>query len=347
MRICYFTLTRNIPPRDAVYLNGLKENGAEIIECKDHSPSWRKFWALYKKHRLIKNDYDVLVTGYTAHILVPFARLISRKKIVFNALSSLYEGIIVSRGQSSPFSFRGIYCWLIDFFAFHLAHLPLLESQEQVNYVSKKFFVSPKKLLKSWTGANDQDFFYDPAIPKAKDFTVLFRGGFLPESGVEYALEAAKILKDENIKFRIIGNGLFAPAAEKILASFDSRHVEWIKNKLPPAELRKKMQECHLSLGQLSSHPRLNRTIPHKAFESAAIKIPYLTARNKAVLELFKENETCFTCHPANAQDLARKILDLKNNPAERERISANAYRLYQQELTPKILAAKLLKKIL
>src|SRR3989338_11408421 len=97
MKICYFPLTNNIPPRDIVYLDGLKENGVEIIECKDHSPSWRKFLTLYKKHKLIKIDYDILMVGYTAHILVPFARLISRKKIVFNALSSLYEGIVVSR----------------------------------------------------------------------------------------------------------------------------------------------------------------------------------------------------------------------------------------------------------
>ncbi len=299
---------------------------------------------LYKKHKLIKNDYDVLLVGYSAHILVPLARLISRKKIVFNALSSLYEGIIVAREQSTPFSFKGLYCWLVDFFAFHLAHLSLLESQKQVEYASAKFFVSRKKLLRSWTGANDQDFFHNPSISKAKDFTVLFRGGFLPESGIEYAIETAKILQNENIKFRIIGTGMMNQKIENILASFDSKNIEWIRDKLGIAELRKKTQECHLSLGQLSNHDRLNRTIPHKSFESAVMKIPYLTARNKAVLELFKENETCFCCNPADAQDLAKKILAIKSKPELREKIAENAYQLYLQELTPKILAEKLLR---
>ena len=346
MKICYFTLTNNIPPRDIVYLDGLKENGVEIIECKDHSPSWRKFLTLYKKHKLIKNDYDILMVGYTAHILVPFARLISRKKIVFNALSSLYEGIVVSRQQSSPLSFRGIYCWLVDFFAFHLAHLSLLESQNQVSYVAKKFFVPRRKLLKSWTGVSNQDFFYDPALPKLKDFTILFRGGFLPESGIQYAVEASKILQKENIKFRIIGTGLMSHQVEKMLNSFDSKNMEWIKDRLPDTELRKKMQECHLSLGQLSNHPRLNRTIPHKAFESAAMKIPYLTARNKAVLELFKDNETCFGCNPADAQDLADKILWIKNNYETAQKVAENAYQLYLHKLIPKILAKNMLDYI-
>ena len=87
MRICYFSFTKNIHARDAVYLRGLKENGVEIIECRDSSPGWIKYWRLYKKHRVLRNSYDVLMVGYTGHVLVPLARLISNKKIIFNALA--------------------------------------------------------------------------------------------------------------------------------------------------------------------------------------------------------------------------------------------------------------------
>ena len=79
MRICYFTLTKDIPARDAVYLSGFKQNGVELIECKDNTPGFKKFINLYKKHRAIQDKYDVMFIGYTAHILVPFARLITNK----------------------------------------------------------------------------------------------------------------------------------------------------------------------------------------------------------------------------------------------------------------------------
>jgi glycosyltransferase involved in cell wall biosynthesis len=318
-----------------VYLRGLKENGVEIIECRDDTPGLAKFARLYRKHKNIRGQYDVMFVGYTAHILVPFANLITSKKIVFNALGSLYEGVIISRAKNSPYSLKGIRTWL-----------NLLESDEQINFVSKKFLVPRRKLLKALTGVDDSEFYSSPDVNKLPTFTVLFRGAFLPESGIEYAVDAAKILKAQGINLRIIGNGLSAPLIEKKIKEFNLSNIEWIKDRLPFSDLRQKIQECHVSLGQLSDHDRLSRTIPHKAFETMAMKLPYLTARNKGVMELLTENETCLCFEPANAQDLAKKILGIKNNPALADKIAENAHQLYKNKSTPQILAANLLKKI-
>mgnify|MGYP001567820266 CR=1 FL=1 len=343
MKICYFNLTTSLPARDAVYLSGLRKNGIEIMNCTDNSPGIKKFLNLYKKHCVLKNSYDFMWVGYSGHILVPFARLLSRKKIVFNSLCSLYEGIIISRVRSSRFSLKAAWIWLIDFLAFRCASVSLVESNEQKKWLMKKFFLRDDKLIVALTGVDDSLFFYEPNIAQPTVFTVLFRGGFLPESGIEYAIEAAKILKDEDIRFEILGRGQMENKVRKMLADFDSKNVEWISQKIEQNELHRLMQECHLSLGQLSDHDRLSRTIPHKAFESLVMKIPYLTARNKGVLELLTENETCFCCNPADARDLASKILEIKNNPALAARIADNAYKLYNEELTPKILAKKVL----
>ncbi|MBI2670088.1 MAG: glycosyltransferase [Candidatus Yanofskybacteria bacterium] len=347
MKICYLNITREIPQRDVVYINGLKENGVEVIEILDNSPKLKKFWHIFKKHRALNNNYDILWVGYSAHILAPFARLISRKKIVFNALCSLYEGLIISRKQAPRFSPKAFLVWLQDFLSFHCSSLILVESEEQKKFLIKKFFLKEKKLQKAWTGVNDRDFFYNPAIKKSPVFSIIFRGGFLPESGIEHVAEAASLLQDENIRFRIIGTGVMEDALINKLATFNSKNVEFISEKIKRVsrpELNIKMQECHISLGQLSDHDRLNRTIPHKAFESMVMKIPYLTARNKAVLELFAENETCFCCNPADSRDLADKIIWIKNNYETAQKIAENAYQLYSRELTPKILAKKVLE---
>src|SRR3989344_60540 len=145
MRICYLNITKHIPTRDAVYLKGLQEGGVEIIDIRDSSAGVSKFLTIYRRHRDVKGEYDVLWVGYSAYILVPFARLISRKPIVFNALLALYDGIIVSRKQAAGFSFKGMYCWLTDFLAFHLATLSLIQNTIQIDYISKKYFVSQKK----------------------------------------------------------------------------------------------------------------------------------------------------------------------------------------------------------
>lgn len=344
MRFCYINTTKTPPPRDAVYLRGLEENGCEILYCNDGSSTFlKKTRQIVKKHQRVKNNYDILWVGYTAHTLVPLARLISRKKVIFNALGSLYEGIIISRQQAVPFSLKAAYCWLVDFLAFHCASVSLVESEAQKKWLMEKFFLQDNKLIVALTGVDDNLFSYEPNIVKSAVFTVLFRGGFLPESGIEYAIGAARILKNEDIEFRILGRGQMENKVREILASFDSKNIEWISQKLEQNELRRLTQECHLSLGQLSDHERLTRTIPHKTFESIAMRIPYLTARNKGILELLKENETCFCCNPADAQDLARKILEIKNNPVLAAQIAENAYQLYLRELTPKTLAKKVL----
>jgi glycosyltransferase involved in cell wall biosynthesis len=76
------------------------------------------------------------------------------------------------------------------------------------------------------------------------------------------------------------------------------------------------------------------------------MKLPYLTASNKGILELLKDGETCITCEPANAKSLANKILWAKNNPQELDRISKKAYEFYVANLTSGVLVKRLLDKI-
>lgn len=346
MKLCYLNITPSIPPRDAVYLRGMRESGIEIVEIMDNTKGLKKFWRIYKKYKALPGTHDLVWVGYTAHILVPFVWLISSKKIIFNALTSMYEGMIISRAQARKISVRAACYWVLDFIVFHLADLSLVESTAQKEHIKKFFFVSDKRLLKSWTGVDDRMFYFDPRIKKAPDFTVLFRGGFLPESGIEYAIEAAQILKNEDIKFRIIGDGLMANSVAGLIKKYNLNNVEWLRGKMDSSELRMKMLECHLCLGQLSNHDRLKRTIPHKVFESLAMKIPYLTSRTPAILELVKEDDTCFCFAPADVPALAEKIIALKQNPSIMERVAQNGYQLFERELQPKHLVKDIIQHI-
>jgi len=343
MTICYFGIYNPEFSRNKVYMTGLRKLGVNILECIDTSKGILKYWRLWKKHRIIHNDYDVMIVGYPGHIVVPLARIISRKPIILDALCSLYEGEVISRGKYRFNLFMKWWIVLIDWLAVKCADIILVETNTQKDFFIKRFSLDPNKVARVFTGADEEFFYPDISVQKRLRFTVVFRGKFLPEAGVKYIVKAAEILEKENVDVLIIGNGLLE---EEIKTAIDEHHlknIEWLPRYLNYDELRCQMISCHVSLGQFEDHLRLKRTIPHKAFESLAMGLPYITGRNEGVMELLKDGETCLTINPADPAGLAGKIIELKNNPELARKIGENGRKLFEDRLTAEKLAGEIL----
>lgn len=289
---------------------------------------------------------DFIFVGYDSPKLVSIARIFTRKKIIYNALCSVYERLIVSRNLAPKFSLRACYYWLLDFFAVNSANLVMLESDGQINYFKDLFFAPEKKLIRAWTGVDENNFFYDPSLKKFDKFTVIFRGALMPESGAEFVIRAAKLLEGEDINFIMQSGGLELKKIKKTVEDLNPKNLKLKYDFISNEELRVLMQKCHLSLGQLSDHDRLKRTIPHKCYEALALRLPYLTASNNGVMELLIPEKTCLVCKSADEKSLARAILWAKDHPAEIEAIAQSGYDFYQENLKPTILAANLLSRI-
>jgi len=340
MKICYFGIYDPNFGRNKVYISGLKENGHEIIECRDISPGILKFWRLWRKHR--KMVYDVMIVGYPGHIVVPFAKLISKGPVIFDALATLYEGEVLSRGRYRRNPLMLLWIHVTDYLAVKSADLILVETNAQKDFFIKRFSLKQNKIVRVFTGADEKVYFRDQSVLKQPQFTVVFRGKFLPEAGVEYILEAAKILETQNVKFLIIGNGFLE---KKIKAKIDELKL-LISQYLPSNELREKMLRCHVSLGQFGKHERLERTIPHKAFEALSLGLPYITGRAQGISELLTSGKDCLMVNCADGDDLADKILILKNNQELLENISGNGHRLFQEKLTSKKLGKDIIEAV-
>jgi glycosyltransferase involved in cell wall biosynthesis len=343
-KYCYFGIYEPMEiARNQIFTLGLKNNGFDYIKCVDSSKSFLKFFNLIKKHWKIRKEYDFIVVGYLSNIVVPLARLISRKKVIFNALNAMYEGEILDRERYKKFSIGAIYIWLRDFLAFHSADLVLVESESQKKFISKTFKVRKTKLAVLMTGANDEIFHPESDIQKVDKFSVVFRGWFLPATGVEYVIEAARILKKDGIKFLIIGRGMLLKKIEDMIKEYNLDNIELITEFLPDDVLREKMLSCNVILGQFANHPRMHRTIQNKTFEAFALRMPYITMDSTSNRELLVNKENCLFVEPANAEDLAKKILELKEDSKLQEKIAENGYKLYKEKLNPKAIGIKFL----
>ena len=343
MKILYFSFSNLDHSSNAVYIKGLRANGVEVVDFFSKTGRFKKYLEVLKFYFANREGARYIFAGYDSPKLVIFLKIFSRKPVVYNALCSVIERLVISRGLAPKYSPKVWYYWLEDFLAAHLAKLVMLESAHQIDFFHKIFWVSKKKLFLAWTGADEEKFFYDPAVGKFGNFTVIFRGRLLPESGAELVVKAAKKLEKERIVFLMLASGQNLPEAQALIEKLKPSNLKLVTQFLPIEEVRRLMQSSHLSLGQLSSHPRLDRTIPHKAYESLAMRLPYLTARNAAVMELLKENETCLACSPADPDDLASKILWARNNPQKTGIIGENGHKLYASRLQSPILAKTLM----
>ena len=345
MRIIYFGFSRS-NSIDSVYIKGLREQGIAVDDFFYPDAGWQRYRLLAKSFFDNRRGADITMVGYASPQAVIWLWLLGAHRIVYNALCSEYERKIVSRGLAKTTSTKAFYYWLLDYVACFCAKLVMLETQHQIDYFVKLFHLNPKKLFLAWTGVDDRKFSYRQGIAKFETFTVLFRGRLLQEAGGTYLVRAAKELEDQSIDILMLAAGQELPAVQALIEELKPKRLKLVTDFLPDEELLMTMGQCHVSLGQLGNHDRLQRTIPHKAYESIALKLPYLTARNPAVMELLKENETCLAFNPADSHDLAQKILWAKDHQAELVKIAENAYELYQKKLTTKALAAALLERI-
>ncbi len=344
MTICWFGIYDPDFGRNKIFIQALVKAGHIIIECRDNSPGLIKYFYLWKKHRRIKNDYDAMVVGYPGHIVVSFAKLISAKKVIADALGSLYDAEVNSH---YPTLFRKIKSRLVDWLMVKFADKILLESEAQKKFFEKKFGWNDKYEV-VYTGADE--IFNDTNIRMEdnKKFTVLFRGKLTPESGIMHILKAAEILKEnKNISFKIIGSGYFLEKTERFIYEHNLVNVKLTSRYLSDDDLIEKMREGSLMLGQFENNSRLNRTIPHKAFEAFAMGIPYLTGNALAIREIVEEGINIFFVLLANPTAIANKIESLIGQPELLDQVATRAKKIFEEKFASAPLVERLVKIML
>ena len=76
MKICYFGIFDENYNRNKVIIQGLRENGVEIIYCQSDKKGIAKYFDLSQKHQRIKNDYEAMIVGFPGWTMMILARLL-------------------------------------------------------------------------------------------------------------------------------------------------------------------------------------------------------------------------------------------------------------------------------
>jgi glycosyltransferase involved in cell wall biosynthesis len=347
LRICFFGAYDPAYSRNRVLLRGLKENGVEVVECNTHLGGLRKYWDLIKKHWQLRNQYEVMLVAFPSFQVMILARLLTRKKIIFDAFLSIYEANIIDRKVAKASTLRALYYWLLDWLSCKLANVVLLDTNAHIDFFVREFSLPRKKFFRVFVGTDPSIFYPSEKSNNLtnKKFIVHFHGSYIPLQGIEHIINAAKILENENIRFNLIGTGQVYNQIRRLADKLNLKNVNFI-GKIPYVQLADKIRESDLCLGIFGDNQKAKAVIPNKAFETIACAKPLITADTLAIGEAFEHGKNCWLVPAADPEALAEAIIYLRGNHEVREKITSGGYELFITHMLPNILTRQLVDLI-
>jgi glycosyltransferase involved in cell wall biosynthesis len=334
--------------RNQVLITGFKDAGCSVEVCglnPKGSKRLGKYWRLWRLARHLKQSPDLVLVAYPGQISIWLAFcLFGRKRLIFDAFTSLYDSNVFDRQLYSASSWRGRRDYYLDYFSARLCHYALTDTTANADYWAETFKLPRSKFVPVWVGTIlVKDFQPWPVLDKAGHFLVHFHGTYIPLQGIETIIQAAKLLESEtDITFRIIGSGQMSLQVEALVRQLGLSNVEFL-GRMSFVDLVAKMSEADLVLGIFGQTPKAGRVIPNKVFEGLALAKPVLTADTPAIRELLTPDENVCLCPAGEPEALAAKIKSLKDDPTLLAKVAAGGKKLVLEKLQPERLVTQLL----
>jgi glycosyltransferase involved in cell wall biosynthesis len=336
MRVCYFGIYDPAYCRNKNIIKGLRKRGVSVIEVRDTTRGPIKYWRLLQKYWSVRKEYDVMVVGFPGQIIVPFAKLLTRRPVVYDLHVSYYDSIIKERKEHPVKSFAAVKFYLMDWIACRMADRVLLDTKEHVRYVASLLHLPEKKFAVIYHGI-DNELFAPPAERPVKGpeekMIVSFHGYIQLLNGMELVIQAMRLLKDEPIMLWIIGGGPEYPKMQALARELQLSNVEFYSPMAPP-DLAKKIANADVGLGFFSLSQKIDRVIANKVYELMALRVPVLTGTSIAMQEHFADREHVFYCQRGSADAIAKALRELRANASLRAHVADTAYQYVTHKTT-------------
>ena len=347
MKVAYFGnyQSRAHFPRNDILITGLRQNGVKVVECRSSAPfRFRWISLLFKFMRY--GPFDVIIVGVPGHadvIIAKFASLITGTPLVFDVFISLYDTNVFDRELVKKNSFFARWFFFLDKISCLLPDVLLFDTQQHIRYFRKTFGINKDKCHRVLVGTHTSIF--RPRKRKTDKWIAYYHGKFIPLQGVPVIVQAARILKESDIEFHLLGDGHDYEKVRRMLQEEPLKKLS-IFPRVKYEQLPERAAIAGVFLaGPFGKSGKAARVIPNKVYEALSMKLPTIVADTKATREIFSD-EDCIFCPRQSPKKLAEKILWAKSHPHEAQQKAEHGYRTLMKTITPKI-AGKQLKQIL
>lgn len=314
---------------------GVRQSGVfdDVWVVKNHSVGAMRYFevtAQLIKLRLTKNP-DIYLLTFRGYELLPVLLLIAAgKKVVYDEFINPYEWFVDEHHKFADGSLparllRSVFRWCGK-----RTTAILTDTPSHADYSAARMGL-PRSLYHSIPVSTDEATFY-PQSPRPHDgFRVLYYGNMLPLHGVQYVIEAARLLADDpSITFHIVG-GKQAVAEEvrtAVAAGARIDYTSWV----PYAELPAVFAVSDLCLGgPFGGTVQSQFVVTGKSYQFMASARPVVIGANQESLR-FQDRRNALIVPQADAAALVRIIRWASQHPAQLAEIAAHGRALYETE---------------
>ncbi len=340
MKVCYFGAYNPNYSRNAVIRAGLVKFNVEVLQCVMPPKTGTAKCAIALLRQFVRipaHDLSALIVPEFNQRIVPLAWLLAKRlsiPVIFDPLISTYHSIVAEHKAVPRNSLEARKLHFKDKLSMLMADVLFTDTRAHADYFSREFVLDGKKIFVVPVGANES-ICYPVSAPLATgSFTVAFWGSFLPLHGIEYILQAAKLLqKEQEIHFLVLGKGPGYVRMRELANELNLQQVDF-GGLFNLGDLPMLMSKVDICLGIFGKTEQAERVVPNKVFESMAMRKPIITGDNPAIRELFEHKRHLYTVPLGSAESIADAILDLMKNKSLRQEIADEGYHLFLEKYT-------------
>ncbi|MBN1559540.1 glycosyltransferase [candidate division KSB1 bacterium] len=333
MRILYVAGREESYSRTRIVYKALKAQGFDVFGCFPLNKSFAHYPRLIWRAAHLARKCDVIIVGFYGQIILPFIKLLTWKPILFDMYIATFDTMVNDRRAAGARSFRARFYKWSDMLSCRLSTKLVMETNDHIRDFANKFRVDQAKFQRIFLAVDDSHIYPRQTERKTAAFLVHFHGEYAPFHGVKYILQAAHMLRQEDVHFQIIGKGITYEEDQQLARQLGLTNVSFI-DPVPYEELADYMARADVCLGIFGDNERMLRVLTNKVIESIAMGKPLITGRNAPVQELLTHGQSAYLVERANPQALAQAILTLKNDPDVRQRIARGGFEVFKEHCT-------------
>jgi glycosyltransferase involved in cell wall biosynthesis len=176
-------------------------------------------------------------------------------------------------------------------------------------------------------------------------FVITYVGAHGLANHLDQVLDTAHLLKDTNVLFLLIGDGMEKPRLIRKAKDENIQNVRFI-NPVPKADVFKYILASDMGTSVLKNVETFKTVYSNKTFDYMACKKPILMAIDGVSRDLVEQADAGIFVQPENSQDFAQKIMQYLSNPSEINIQGENGYRFAKENFYRMVLANKYLNLI-